>query len=184
MAGIGALGSRKGIFFALSALLLAASLIALASGISDVSSRSRATATALVDTDFAANAHADMQTQVIRVMSEWANLTCENDSITMSEILPPKAGFSSDLDSLSDFYSQYMRSNVSANFTSLGAGSYQLAPQGTQVSNAGTISRIYNADSAQGGQLLSVNLTLMFPAGEFSVRFTESSWPPCAESAL
>ncbi|MFA5105980.1 MAG: hypothetical protein WC506_03400 [Candidatus Micrarchaeia archaeon] len=165
MAGITQKSGRKGIFFALSALLLASVLIALASGVSDVSSRTRRTATALLDTDFAANAHADAQAQVAKIMSEWANVTCENNSVSISESLPIKAGFGSDLQTLSEFYSQYARANVTVNMTTLAQGSYVIEPQGLEVSHTPELVDFRNPGPGEGGLVRSINMTLLFPAG-------------------
>lgn len=165
MAKMNGRNGRKGIFFALSALLLASVLIALASGVSDVSSRTRRTATALLDTDFAANAHADAQAQALKIMSEWANVTCSNNSISISESLPIKPGFAQDLETLSEFYAQYARVNVTMNFSQLAQGSYVVRPQGMEVWHTQNTVNLQNPGSDEGGLVRSMNITLMFPAG-------------------
>ncbi len=158
-------GVKKGIFFALSALLLASVLIALASGIADVTSRARRTATSIMDIDFASRAHADAQSQAIKIMSSWSNVTCQNSTIAISESLPIGVTFASDLANMEEFYGEYLNANVSANLTGLANGSYMIAPQGMEISHTGTTVLFQNNASAQGDQVMSYNITLTFPAG-------------------
>ncbi len=159
--------SRKGMFFALSVLLLVSTLIALASGISDVTSRTRRSATAIIDIDFAARAHADVSAQAVKILASWSNVTCTGNKISMTETLPRPNTYAADLQNLAEFSSgsEFLRANISANFSNLEIGRFEIVPQGVEIAHTSDTIYFKSNNSSVGDQVSSINLTIVFPAG-------------------
>ena len=155
------IGRRKGIFTSVSVLLLSMCLIMLAAPLSYQSGSGVKTATALLNMDKTESRYANLEGQAVRIFKNYIGVEVNNDSATISEILPLSPALSGDLESFIQFEKNLSEMNFSMNLSGMKNGSFYIMPFFTRVRNEP--GGFFITPIGAGAQIAEYQLNLVFP---------------------
>ncbi len=159
------MGTLKGIFSTLAALLLTASLLALAIPLAGQPLKNGKTASYVLETDLAAEKFAMLEMQAVRIISASINVSVSNDTVTVAERMPLDFSFAEDLDNLAAFERNFSGMNVSLDFTNCKNGAFGISPNSVSITHSAGAFRFIAQNSTQSaGSIREYRANLTFQA--------------------
>lgn len=158
------LGSKKGAFASVSAMLLVIVLLAFALQLSGQPGKLGTSATSLLNLDRVADKYANMESQISRIVFHYTNITAIENTVMISETFPLNPAYAEDLDNFAAFEQNFSSLNVSLNLTKTKNGSFIIQPNGALITQSDTQFNITAGNSSAGG-ISEYRITIIFPMG-------------------
>ncbi len=170
----GACSGRKGIAFALSALMLGIVALMLASMLAEQSSRTRQAAVRMAELDNAAEFFNNAQRQAAKIIAGNSHMLVMPDPntsinatyLTITETLPVSPYFAGELESYANITANLSPYNLSVNFSGFGNGTYFIRPgEGNMTHPDGQMLLVPDATQAEklGGYVIDIVYLTGFP---------------------
>src|SRR3989338_5215201 len=158
-------GYKRGILFTMSVLLLSISLVSLAILLSENSAKSKRGAVAVLDIDRVSGAYANIESQLVRILSHSSNITVRGNYAIFNESLPFSSQVETDVDRFVQFESDFADLNVSIDASNLKVGSFMIQPNNITVTHPGNEFRITPQDAPGSAEkVTSYDVNITYPA--------------------
>lgn len=167
--------ARRGVLFALSAMLLGIILISFSFYLSQQSAKAKQAVAHILEIDGTSTAYSGMEAGLRDILSNAANFSVENNSLMISESLPISPQVAIDLGRFSQFESENSGLNATMNLTNMENASFLIQPGSTRIEHSQQDFYIIPQDSPEGAQGIgSYGINITFPEG----RVDSVSWQP------
>ena len=160
--------AKRGVMFALSAMLLCIALLSFAFYLSQESAKAKQTVAGILEIDRASNTYSNAEAGLRDILSNAANFSVQcngpqNCSLLISESLPISPQAAIGMERFAQFESGHSDLNITMNLTNLENASFIIQPGNTRITNAEGDFHIIPAtpEGAQG--ILSYGINLTFP---------------------